>query len=99
MNKFKFHIWLWFIGFLPQDEEDEKLKKPKTIDAKEVQKVKEKKKKELEDVRRIWKLCLTKYNFQQLLKGKKKAKEKGKRMSYVVTESGIVQVIKCLRLE
>ena len=99
MNKFKFHIWLGFIGFLPQDEEDEKLKKPKTIDAKEVQKVKEKKKKELEDVRRIWKLRLTKYNFQQLLKGKKKAKEKGKRMSYVVTESGIVQVIKYLRLE
>ena len=34
--------------------------------------------------------------FQALVKGKKKAKEKGKRMSYVVTESGIVQV-KCLR--
>ena len=30
--------------------------------------------------------------FQALVKGKKKAKEKGKRMSYVVTESGIVQV-------
>ena len=33
-----------------QEEEDEKLKKPKTIDAKEAQKVKERKKKELEDV-------------------------------------------------
>ena len=32
------------------------------------------------------------WSFQQLIKGKKKAKEKGKRMSYVVTESGIVQV-------
>ena len=31
-------------------EEDEKDKKPKTIDAKEAQKVKERKKKELEDV-------------------------------------------------
>ena len=38
------------ITTIPQEEEDEKLKKPKTIDAKEAQKVKERKKKELEDV-------------------------------------------------
>ena len=38
------------ISSIPQEEEDEKLKKPKTIDAKEAQKVKERKKKELEDV-------------------------------------------------
>ena len=38
------------ITSIPQEEEDEKLKKPKTIDAKEAQKVKERKKKELEDV-------------------------------------------------
>ena len=38
------------INTIPQEEEDEKLKKPKTIDAKEAQKVKERKKKELEDV-------------------------------------------------
>ena len=43
-------IMMTMINTTPQEEEDEKLKKPKTIDAKEAQKVKERKKKELEDV-------------------------------------------------
>ena len=45
-----FKIVMTTINTIPQEEEDEKLKKPKTIDAKEAQKVKERKKKELEDV-------------------------------------------------
>ena len=45
-----YQIMMTMINTIPQEEEDEKLKKPKTIDAKEAQKVKERKKKELEDV-------------------------------------------------
>ena len=43
-------IMMTTINTIPQEAGDEKLKKPKTIDAKEAQKVKERKKKELEDV-------------------------------------------------